>query len=166
GEPRGDPQRRLFHPRSGGQRARALHRPGEEVGAGPMTASRLVPLLLLAAMMAMEAYASRLRRAEAEQRDRGSFLVMYLLVGAGFFVALGLWGSGRAPGPRLGAWALWAGAAVTLAGVALRVWAIRTLGQYFTYVVKVTPDQKVVETGPYRLLRHPSYTGGLLTGVG
>ena len=131
-----------------------------------MTASRLVPLLLLAAMMAMEAYASRLRRAEAEQRDRGSFLVIYLLVGAGFFVALGLWGSGRAPGHRLGAWALWAGAAVTLTGVALRVWAIRTLGQYFTYVVKVTPDQKVVETGPYRLLRHPSYTGGLLTGVG
>jgi len=40
------------------------------------------------------------------------------------------------------------------------------LGQYFTYAVKVSSDQAVVEAGPYRLLRHPSYTEGLLTVIG
>jgi protein-S-isoprenylcysteine O-methyltransferase Ste14 len=131
-----------------------------------MTGSRLLPLVLVAAMVAIEAYAGRLVRPDAERRDNSSLLVIYLLMGGGFFAAFSLWGSGRAPGPRLGEWALWIGAAVAATGMALRVWSVRTLGQYFTYVVKVSPDQKVVDTGPYRLLRHPSYTGGTLTGIG
>jgi protein-S-isoprenylcysteine O-methyltransferase Ste14 len=131
-----------------------------------MTANRLVPLLLVVTMMAMESYAGRLKRKDAERRDNGSLYVIYFLQIAGFGTAFGLWGSDHEPPPRLGPWALWAGAAVTLAGVALRVWSVRTLGQYFTYIVKVSADQKVVETGPYRLIRHPSYTGGLLAGIG
>jgi protein-S-isoprenylcysteine O-methyltransferase len=131
-----------------------------------MNANRLVPLALVVLMMAMESYAGRVRREDAEQRDKGSLFFIYLLMGAGFATAFGLWGSGHPPAPRLGAWALWAGAAVALAGIVLRVWSVRTLGRYFTYAVKVGPEQKVVESGPYRLLRHPSYTGGLLTGIG
>jgi len=131
-----------------------------------VTASRLTPLILVVLMMAMEAYAGRLRRAEAQARDNGSLFAIYILQFVGFFAAFSLWASGRPPGPALGAWALWAGAAVTLAGIALRGWSVRTLGQYFTYVVKVSPDQKVVDTGPYRLIRHPAYLGGLATGAG
>ena len=43
-----------------------------------------------------------------------------------------------------------------------------TLGKYFTAAVAVSADQPVVSAGPYRVLRHPSYTGLLLamTGVG
>src|SRR5207342_1588453 len=74
--------------------------------------------------------------------------------------------TGRVPGPALGDWSAWAGLALGAAGVALRVWSVVTLGQYFTYVVKVTPDQKVVQTGPYRLIRHPSYTGALMLALG
>jgi protein-S-isoprenylcysteine O-methyltransferase Ste14 len=131
-----------------------------------MSANRLVPLLLVVMMMAMESYAGRLQRKDAERRDNGSLYVIYFLQLAGFGAAFGLWGSGHAPPPRLGAWALWAGVAVALFGIALRGWSVRTLGQYFTYVVKVSSDQQVVETGPYRLIRHPSYAGGLLTGIG
>jgi hypothetical protein len=40
------------------------------------------------------------------------------------------------------------------------------LGRYFTAVIKVSPDQPVVRNGPYHLLRHPSYAGGLLAEVG
>jgi len=42
------------------------------------------------------------------------------------------------------------------------------LGRFFTYDVAVQPGQTVVEAGPYRYIRHPSYTGGLITlaGVG
>jgi protein-S-isoprenylcysteine O-methyltransferase Ste14 len=131
-----------------------------------MSPNRLVPLVLVVMMMAMESYAGRLQRNDAERRDNGSLYVIYFLQMAGFGTVFGLWGSGHAPPPRLGVWSLWAGSAVALVGIALRAWAVRTLGQYFTYVVKVSPDQKVVESGPYRLLRHPSYTGGALTGIG
>jgi protein-S-isoprenylcysteine O-methyltransferase len=131
-----------------------------------MAPHRIIPLVLLVMMMAMEAYASRLQRSDAQRRDNGSLYVIYLLIGGGFGTAFTLWGSHHPPGPKLSEWTLWAGALVATCGIALRVWSIRTLGQYFTYVVKVSPDQKVVEIGPYRVLRHPSYSGGLLTGVG
>jgi len=124
------------------------------------------PLILVVLMMAMEAYAGRERRAEVASRDRGSLFALYLLVGGGYALAFGLFNSHRVPGPRLGVAAVVAGVGISLAGMALRLWAVRTLGQYFTYVVKVTPDQTVVETGPYRLIRHPSYAGALLTGIG
>jgi protein-S-isoprenylcysteine O-methyltransferase Ste14 len=130
-----------------------------------MPLDRLIPLGLLALMMGMELYASRVRRAEAQNRDGGSFFGTVGCIAAGYAITFGLWRNGHALWP-LGDWGLGAGAVVGLAGMALRVWSVATLGRYFTYVVKVTPDQKVVETGPYRLLRHPSYTGGLLAGIG
>jgi protein-S-isoprenylcysteine O-methyltransferase Ste14 len=61
---------------------------------------------------------------------------------------------------------LWSGAGVVLAGVALRIWSVRTLGRFFTYQVMTTDDQVVVTGGPYRLLRHPSYSGLLVSCIG
>ncbi len=60
------------------------------------------------------------------------------------------------------------GIAVLLVGGAVRQYAVRTLDGYFTTTVKIHENQQVVETGPYRWVRHPSYTGGLLeyTGIG
>jgi protein-S-isoprenylcysteine O-methyltransferase Ste14 len=58
------------------------------------------------------------------------------------------------------------GMVIMIAGVALRGWSFYALGQYFTAVIKVSADQPVVTTGPYRMLRHPSYAGGLLAEVG
>ena len=60
------------------------------------------------------------------------------------------------------------GCAVGLIGVALRWWAIRTLGTHFTRNLQVVADQQLVVDGPYRYLRHPSYTGAILmyAGVG
>jgi protein-S-isoprenylcysteine O-methyltransferase len=55
-------------------------------------------------------------------------------------------------------------AALTLAvaGLGLRSWAFKVLGDFFTWHIGVTPGHKVVTSGPYRLLRHPSYTGAYL----
>lgn len=58
------------------------------------------------------------------------------------------------------------GAALAAAALAFRVWSIRTLGRFFTSTVQVQQGQSVVEAGPYRLLRHPSYTGALGTALG
>jgi protein-S-isoprenylcysteine O-methyltransferase Ste14 len=58
------------------------------------------------------------------------------------------------------------GLAVTGLGVALRQWAITTLGPFFVGHVLVQPGQTVVSSGPYRWLRHPSYTGQWLEMIG
>jgi protein-S-isoprenylcysteine O-methyltransferase len=52
------------------------------------------------------------------------------------------------------------------AGLALRWWAIVTLGRFFTVDVVVEKDHEVVERGPFCWVRHPSYTGVLLAFVG
>ena len=52
------------------------------------------------------------------------------------------------------------------AGAALRWASFWALGQYFTFTVDVSADQNVVTRGPYRALRHPGYTGGLLAMLG
>jgi len=58
------------------------------------------------------------------------------------------------------------GVALVAAGLALRVWSIRTLGRYFTATVGLQQGQTVVTRGPYRFVRHPSYTGALLAVLG
>ena len=66
-----------------------------------------------------------------------------------------------------GGWAPVAvGLGVLAAGVALRVWAIVTLGRLFKFVVVIQDGHRVVASGPYRLLRHPSYTGALVGFLG
>jgi protein-S-isoprenylcysteine O-methyltransferase Ste14 len=66
----------------------------------------------------------------------------------------------------LPSWVYYVGIAFMLAGIAFRQWAIAVLGRYFSGVIGVQKEQKVVQTGPYRLIRHPSYTGHLLMMVG
>ncbi len=67
---------------------------------------------------------------------------------------------------RPGAVAFAAGLVILIAGLVLRGWSFKALGQYFTFIVMVSSDQQVVANGPYRLLRHPSYTGILLASAG
>src|SRR5207245_11240827 len=51
-------------------------------------------------------------------------------------------------------------------GVLVRQYAIAILGRFFSLSVQISEDHKVVEKGPYRLVRHPSYTGVLITFAG
>ncbi|GAA5050613.1 hypothetical protein GCM10023318_21020 [Nocardia callitridis] len=68
----------------------------------------------------------------------------------------------------LGAHAAWmaAGVAIMVVGLVVRLWAITVLGAAFRTTVEVDEDQVVVDNGPYRWVRHPSYTGALLIIVG
>jgi protein-S-isoprenylcysteine O-methyltransferase Ste14 len=58
------------------------------------------------------------------------------------------------------------GLALVAGGLALRVWAIRELGRFFKFTVVVQEGHEVIETGPYRLIRHPSYTGLIVASLG
>ena len=107
------------------------------------------------------------RRADATRTDRGSLVVVRLCVAAGAVLA--------AVALRVTATAFPTTAAVVglslgviWAGVGLRWWCFRTLGRYFTITVMTSAHQPVITTGPYRVLRHPSYAGLLLAlgGIG
>ena len=51
------------------------------------------------------------------------------------------------------------------AGV-LRRQCYRTLGRYFTFEVSIRKGHQLVTTGPYNIVRHPSYTAILLMYIG
>ncbi|MCP2335082.1 methyltransferase family protein [Actinomadura rupiterrae] len=57
-------------------------------------------------------------------------------------------------------------AAIVLAGLAFRFWAIFTLGKFFRSSVHVQEGHQVISDGPYRALRHPSYTGLMVIFIG
>jgi protein-S-isoprenylcysteine O-methyltransferase len=59
-----------------------------------------------------------------------------------------------------------AGLVLFVAGLILRWWAIIILGRFFTVDVTIEKDHELVERGPFRVVRHPSYTGVLLAFVG
>lgn len=50
--------------------------------------------------------------------------------------------------------------------MALQGWAVATLGRFFRLTVTAQADHRLIDTGPYRRLRHPAYTGALLTLTG
>ena len=58
------------------------------------------------------------------------------------------------------------GAAIFCLGIILRWWSILALGRFFTVNVAIARDHQLVEAGPYRFVRHPSYTGALLAFAG
>ena len=49
-----------------------------------------------------------------------------------------------------------------LLGIGLRAWAVHELGRFFSWKIQVRSDQRVICTGPYRFVRHPSYTGAVI----
>ncbi|WP_319458903.1 isoprenylcysteine carboxylmethyltransferase family protein [Micromonospora sp. RTP1Z1] len=87
-----------------------------------------------------------------------------------FFSAILLLPVGRAVAPGAviagGVWLFALGVVIGWLGLLLRWWSFASLGNYFTVVLKTSEDQPVVERGPYRVLRHPSYTGLLLAIAG
>lgn len=105
-------------------------------------------------------------RGRGRRQDGASLLVLLLGAAVGFWAAVRLTHLpfGALPGPPE-AW-LTAGLVLMWAGLALRAWAIQHLGGLFRAVVVIQRDHRLVTTGPYRYLRHPSYTGALLAAIG
>jgi protein-S-isoprenylcysteine O-methyltransferase len=60
----------------------------------------------------------------------------------------------------------WIGIAVMLCGIALRLWASRTLGKFYTRTLLISDGHRVVREGPYKRLRHPGYLGVILLWAG
>ncbi len=96
--------------------------------------------------------------------DRRSGLVIAFSIWFGIFLAYAL--AHAEPSADI-AWhpvLLFAlGILLMVAGVAFRWYAVSVLGKYFSFRLAIQPEQTVMQDGPYRYIRHPSYTGALIT---
>jgi len=58
------------------------------------------------------------------------------------------------------------GFSIFLLGVCYRLWAIRTLGQFYSHRVRILSQHRIVSSGPYRFTRHPAYAGMIILSAG
>jgi len=105
-------------------------------------------------------------KSSSKGHDRGSLLVLWSVIGVSVSAAI------VASTIRLGfelPRALYTyGVGVYFLGLAVRWYSILYLGRFFTVDVAIRGDHHLVDSGPYRFVRHPSYSGALLafTGLG
>lgn len=132
--------------------------------------------LLLAIMLAGELFLMRSRLSSDVSRaaDRGSLRLLFITISGSVALA---WFTARllpqarfeslfALGPTAMKWLYGTGLVLFTAGLGLRWYSVVYLGRLFTYDVAIAADHRVVDSGPYRYIRHPAYSGSLLTFVG
>jgi protein-S-isoprenylcysteine O-methyltransferase Ste14 len=106
------------------------------------------------------------RPASGVDQDRGSLRVLGVAIALSLFVAFFAAAAFRGFALPTRSLLLAGGLAIAWAGLALRLWSVLTLGRFFRVTVRVQDEHRLVEAGPYRVLRNPSYTGAMLTLVG
>lgn len=124
---------------------------------------------LLIGLFALGEYAMQFRSFRAvirgrsgERAERWSLAVVYVAVIGSCLGAIGV-AHTHTGQIGAGAWPLFGiGLAFMVTGLGVRWWSIIVLGRFFTPDVRIQPDQTVVDRGPYRWVRHPSYTGLIL----
>ncbi len=115
------------------------------------------------------AFALRAKRT-VDRRGRRQGIVMRMFV---IVIAFGLFRSG-ARGPiaeyskalQGNALVSISGAVLTVVGIACAIWARVHIGRNWGMPMSVKEQPELVTTGPYRLVRHPIYTGMLIAMLG
>lgn len=105
-------------------------------------------------------------RGSAKDKDRGSLLLLWGVIGASIFLAIFLSYAAPQFACEPSALEYYGGLVLFACGLVLRWWSIVHLGRFFTVNVAIAADHRVVSDGPYRLVRHPSYSGVFLLFIG
>jgi protein-S-isoprenylcysteine O-methyltransferase len=102
----------------------------------------------------------------AAEADQGSLWLLWIVIVASVYLAFTL--AHELPGLDFGPARTWRalGGALFTGGLAFRWYAIIHLGRFFTVNVAIAPDHRLIDTGPYRFVRHPSYAGLLTAFLG
>ena len=58
------------------------------------------------------------------------------------------------------------GLLIFISGIIYRIWAIMTLGRYYSHIVREVEGHKIIDSGPYRYIQHPAYAGMILANTG
>jgi protein-S-isoprenylcysteine O-methyltransferase len=99
--------------------------------------------------------------------DQGSLGLLWIIIGISVFLAFNMYFAVPAASfGDLAPAACYAGITIYVIGLSLRWYAIIYLGRFFTVNVAIAADHQLVDQGPYRYMRHPSYTGALLAFLG
>lgn len=107
----------------------------------------------------------RARDKGAEDYDKNSLRLIWITILGSIF--LGVFCTIYIDVPIVRApWLNYAGLLIIMAGMILRFVAIRTLGRFFTVDLSVREGYTLVNTGLYKYIRHPSYSGSLLSFLG
>jgi protein-S-isoprenylcysteine O-methyltransferase len=112
------------------------------------------------------AYKKRAKVGETRDGDRGSLTLLWIVIVSSatlaFYIARLLPSAGMGAAPVLHP----LGIALFAAGLTIRWLAIAHLGRFFTVNVAIAANHRLIDTGPYRFVRHPSYTGALMAFLG
>jgi len=127
--------------------------------------SRLLQVLCLIWVVS-ELCLTRRSGRDATSKDRGSLRVIWLV--EMLSMGLGVVAANHFRARVLPARSLFYvfGIGVFVTGLVLRVYSIIYLGRFFTINVAIATDHRLIDSGPYRFIRHPSYTGGLMLFLG
>src|SRR5438445_5987068 len=106
---------------------------------------------------------SRRRGTAKSPQDRGSHALIWITLLAAIFTASAV---RQLPIARMPQSMFWVGIALILIGIVIRATAIFTLRRFFTVQVTIHESHELIDRGIYRLVRHPSYTGALVSFVG
>ncbi len=98
-----------------------------------------------------------------KKKDNGSVLLIRVLMYVSVLIAILFDLKNIAMLPN---WFFYPGIFLMVIGIIVRQWAIFVLGRFFTVTVSVQENQKVIDHGPYRYIRHPSYLGLFLIVIG
>ena len=126
------------------------------------------PLLLGAIFGLSELYLAFTRRSRTRvlSRDRRSVLILWAVIIVSIFFAIQMvWIAQGATLPYQRGFYIF-GFCLFLGALILRWYSIGYLGRFFTVNVAIDPDHSLIDSGPYRYIRHPSYTGALFALVG
>jgi protein-S-isoprenylcysteine O-methyltransferase Ste14 len=96
-------------------------------------------------------------------KDRGSGFFIFFMIFLSIITAI-LFASASIA--MLPAWFFYPGIVLMIFGIIFRQWSIVVLGRFFSGTVGTQKGQEVVDKGPYKYIRHPSYTGALLILIG
>ncbi len=102
---------------------------------------------------------------EHKNTDGWTIWLIVGVSGLGQIVSVVEWAYFRGAPQTLDVWAI-SGILLLAFGTAFRLWAIRTLKNAFSATVQIKQGQQLVTSGPYKWLRHPSYTGAWIAMIG